>query len=147
MRQVQARGSKLAAGAPASGTAPGVGKEADVGLRIQRGEELLAWSKHHAIDVLEGHTVVVTRCLCLGQTVTLDLVSGLPFAAAFSYAVITHPKPQEFVVVHATFELYRTGRPEISDFAVVLPNPEAPAFRAARMIQHTAQMLRKGSTP
>lgn len=113
-------------------------------LSIQRGQLRAAWSGLWLVQALDEHCLVAIPRLRLAQEVALELVSRIPYSTVFRDAVMSvrEDPPRPFVVVHATFDLYRTGEPDISGFAAFIPFPGVPLPPQGVVITRTAQMLR-----
>jgi hypothetical protein len=113
-------------------------------LDIWRKELRAAWTSMWLVDRIDAHRLVAVPRLRLSQEVALELTSRLSYSTVFADATVCvlDDPPRPFVVVHATFDLYRTGEPDISGFAVLVPSPGAPLPPQAVVIARTAEMLR-----
>lgn len=113
-------------------------------LEIRDASGLLAWSSVWATQILEQHLLVAVPRLRLSQEITQSLVARIPYASVFAPAVFVLDglEPRTFFVVHATFSLYRTGEPDITDFALIAPVPGLPRPSPSQVINQTANMLR-----
>jgi len=110
-------------------------------LSIYRHGEVVAWSQLWLIERAGAHTMIAVPRLRLSQVVTLELTQRMPFAKVFEAATIEGYAGTMFVV-HATFDLYRTAEPDISDFAVIMLDPTAPMLPVSQVITRTAKMLK-----
>lgn len=113
-------------------------------LTIWRGEQRAAWTTLWLVESIDAHRLVAIPRLRLSQEVTLELTSRIPYARVFADATVQvlDDPPRRFVVVHATFDLYRTSEPDISGFAILIPDPSLPRPEPAEVIKRTAKMLR-----
>lgn len=113
------------------------------GLRVMKNGECIARTTLWIVDTVGTHTVVAIPRLHLTQELAMLFAAGKTYADVFSGATIAlegQPE-QNFVVVHASLDLYRTGDPDISSFAVFIPNAVPPPSWGA-VISKTANMLR-----
>lgn len=109
---------------------------------IKRGSEVLAWTQQATTQDFGGHLLVATPRLALEQEPTLCLVSGWSYTQLFAEARIDVGTLHEFQIVHGGFSLFRTGEPDIIDFACIVVSPEAPSPDLGQVIARTAEMLR-----
>lgn len=107
-------------------------------LEVKKGSELLAWTDLSSSEALGDHRVVVAPLLYLSQLVALELASRISYSTVFKSATIDGG---EFLVVHATFDLYRTGRAAIVGFGALVVGP-GPLPPLPDTIRRTAQMIR-----
>ena len=115
----------------------------DVTLDVTREGQRIAWSGTWLVEEHEGHLLVAAPVLYLDQDTTLHLSARVPYAKVFAGATMrVREADRIFVVVHATFDLYTTSHPQISNFAVLLPNPSLPLPPPGAVISKTAAMLR-----
>lgn len=112
---------------------------------IWRSGQRIAWASMWLVESMDGHRLVAVPRLRLSQEAALELTGRMPYAKVFidarAYGVMDDP-PRPFAVVHATFDLYLTGEPDISNFAILIPDPSLPKPSPAEVIKRTAQMLR-----
>ena len=113
-------------------------------LIITRDGCTAAWSAEWYIDQIEGHKLLAVPRLRLSHEVALELSQRIPYAHVFRAAIVSlgEDPPRRLVVVHATFDLYRTSEPDISNFAALVPNPESSLPLPSHVIEKTAEMLR-----
>jgi len=116
-------------------------------IEIWRDEQRIAWSALWIVDELEGHRLVAVPRLRLSHEAGLELSARLPYSKVFLGARILAPGWKDrgnhgFVVVHATFDLYRTGEADLSGFAAMVITPSTVRPPVDKVIRRTAEMLR-----
>lgn len=112
-------------------------------LRVMKNGECIARTTLWIVDTVGTHTVVAIPRLHLTQETALLFGAGKSYAEVFEGATVAlaGQPDQNFVVVHASLDLYRTSNPDISSFAVFIPNAVAlPPWSA--VITKTSDMLR-----
>ena len=109
-----------------------------------RRDGLLAWTTLWLVKKYEGHCLVAIPRLRLAQEPCLALTQRIPYQRVFEKATVQllEDPPREFAVVHATFDLYKTGEADISGFAILVPDPSLPLPPQELVIKLTAAMLR-----
>jgi len=111
-------------------------------LNITRGGQRIAWAPLWIVGVHEGHTLIVAPRLHLEQEQALLLSEHTPYAKAFANAVVhRNGAEHEFMVIHATFTLFRNSVPDIENFAMMIPDLARPLPSPGHVIRHTAEML------
>jgi hypothetical protein len=113
-------------------------------LNVMRQGKRIAWTSLWLVDEMDEHRLVAIPRLRLSQETTLELTARIPYTTVFENATIQvlNDPPRTFFVVHATFDLYRTGEPDISGFAAIVPAPGVPLPDLSLVISRTAKMLR-----
>lgn len=113
-------------------------------LNVMRQGKRIAWTSLWLVDEMDGHRLVAIPRLRLSQETTLELTSRIPYATVFAEATmqVLDDPPRTFFVVHATFDLYRTGEPDILGFAAIVQAPGVPLPNPSLVISRTAKMLR-----
>ena len=112
-------------------------------IDITKDNMRIGWAGTWLVDMLDSHSLVAMPRLRLDQETTLALTQRIPYARVFAGATLPlRGEPRPFVVIAATFDLYRTSEPDISDFAVLLPDRSKPLPPPGLVISKAAAMLR-----
>lgn len=114
-------------------------------LELLRDGDALAWTQLWLVRSLDDHHLVAVPRLRLSQDTALALTSRIPYQKVFAGATVQvlGDPPREFVVVHASFDLYKSGEPDILGFAILVPDPASPLPPQEGVISMTAAMLRE----
>jgi len=113
-------------------------------LELLRDGTALAWTTLWLVKAYGGHRLVAIPRLRLDQETCLSLTQRIPYQRVFAGATVQllEDPPREFVVVHASFDLYKTGEADISGFAILVPDLSLPLPPQELVIKLTAAMLR-----
>lgn len=107
-------------------------------MKVIQGGVEVAWTSNWAEHYIEGHQAFVAPKLYLCQDLVHVLVAGISYAAAFLGSTI-ESKP--FMVLHAQFDLYMRGEPQLSNFAAILDPHVTSMAELSQLITKTSKLL------
>ena len=99
----------------------------------------VAWTTKWTEKEYQGHKLVAVPVLRLDHSTTSRLAERRPYNDVFADKTI---EGKAFLVLHADFALFKTGEPEIENFAAIIIDPSLQLPSGVEVIAETARMLR-----
>jgi hypothetical protein len=108
-------------------------------LELFAGPNKVAWADQARWVDYKDHRIVAAPLLWVEQDLALELVAGKSYAAAFSRSTA---QGRPVAVLHASFDLYRTGRAAVVDFAALVVSAGPPLPDLYETLARASQLLR-----
>jgi len=103
----------------------------------------LGWTQAWVLDRIGDQRLLAVPRLHLAQDPALDLAAGQPYQQVFQDAHVTlDGQDYALLVLHATFDLWKYGEPDLTQVAFALVHGAFDVSRLASYIQRSAEMLR-----